>query len=99
MKIKLLKFGAVWCPGCVQLERRGTLEKFAEKHPDVSIVVHDDSEKGSRAYEKLADEFSIKSIPVLIWTYDGKELLRSYDVTAAGIEGQYEKALKKAERL
>lgn len=96
MKLKLLKFGAVWCPGCVQLERRGTLEKFAEKHPDVSVQVHDDTEKGSQRYSDLADKWSVKSIPLLIWTHDGEELLRSYDVSAAGIEEQYKKALKKA---
>ena len=95
MKIVLMKFGAAWCQPCQQLAKRQTLEKFAEKHSDVRVAVHDDTMNGSTAYERLANEWGIKNIPTLIWTSGGKELLRSYDVSSAGIEAQYQRALRK----
>lgn len=93
-KLTLKKFGAAWCGPCRELARRGTLEKFAAAHPDVKVEVHDDTLNGSARYEKLADEWGIKSIPVVIWCLGDKELLRSQDVTLVSLEKQYEKALR-----
>lgn len=96
MKLTLMKFGAVWCGPCQTLARRRTLEKFADSHPDVKVVVRDDTENGSKTFEKLANDWGVKNIPLLIWCLGEKELLRSQDVTLAGIEKQYEKALRLA---
>lgn len=98
MKLVLKKFGAAWCGPCRELARRQTLEKFAAKHPEVRVEIHDDTEEGSAAHARLADKWHVRSIPLLIWVGGGEELLRSNDVSARGIEDQYEKALKKASR-
>lgn len=100
MKITLMKVGAAYCSPCISLEKRGTLEKFAALHPDVKVEVHDDNEYGdSKAWEKLADKWNIKGVPVLIWVAGGEELFRSFDVSAKSIDAQYAKALKKAGKL
>ncbi len=100
MKITLMKVGAKYCAPCLSLEKRGTLEKFAEAHPDVKLEVHDDNEFGdSKAWANFADKWKVKSMPTLIWVAGGEELLRSGDVSVAGIKEQYARALKKAERL
>jgi len=93
MKLKLMKVGAAWCGPCNALAKRGTLEKFAEAHPDVKLEVHDDSENGSKRWEEFADKWNVKNIPVLIWVAGDEELFRSEDVTLAGMEKQYKKAL------
>lgn len=99
MKIKLLKVGAAWCGPCQALARNRTLEKFAEKHEGVTIEVHDDSMNGSAVFEKFANKWNVKSLPTLIWLYRDEELLRSGDVSARGIAEQYEKAIRKVEKL
>jgi hypothetical protein len=98
MKLTLIKIGAGWCFPCKNLERRGTLSKFAKEHPDVTVQQHDDTEAGgSSRWETFADKWRVKNIPVLIWVAGGEELFRSEDVTAAGIEKQYRRALKETE--
>ncbi len=104
MKLKLLKVGAKWCPPCQALDKRGTLEKFEAKHPDVKVEIHDDPradpEVGSASrWEAFVDKWNVRAFPTLIWVAGDTELLRTTDVSAAGIEAQYEKALKKMERL
>ncbi len=98
MKLTLMKVGAAWCGPCQALERRGTLTKFAKEHPDVTVQQHDDTEAGgSSRWEAFADKHRVKNIPVLIWMARGEELFRSEDVSAAGIEAQYRRALKAVE--
>ena len=99
MKITLQKWGAKWCPPCRAADRAQTFEKFKAKHPEVSVQVHDDTEGGSKAWEKKADEAGVTNLPTVIWLAGGEELFRSNDVGIRSLEAQYEKALKKAERL
>lgn len=96
MKLKLEKWGGAWCPSCESLRKRETLEKFAAKYPDVTVSVHDDTENGSEVWSRKADARGIKHIPTLVWVANGEVLFKSNDVTLAGIEAQYAKALKKA---
>lgn len=96
-RLTLMKVGAAWCPPCNLLAKRGTLEKFAAEHPDVKLEVHDDSENGSARWEAFGDKWNVKNIPVLIWISGGEELFRSEDVTLAGMEKQYKRALKEVE--
>lgn len=95
MKIILSKWGAAWCPPCRAADKAGTFDKFKAKHPEVRVEIHDDTETGSKAWEKRADEMNIKNLPTVIWIADGEELFRSSDVSARGLEAQYERALKK----
>jgi len=39
--MKLIKFGAEWCGPCQHLKKVKTLEKFVEKHSDVSLELVD----------------------------------------------------------
>ena len=96
-RITLMKIGARWCKPCLEIARRGTLEKFAAAHPDVKLVVHDDSEGGSTRWEDFATKWRVKNLPTLIWVAGGEELFRSEDVTLADIEKQYRRALKAIE--
>lgn len=104
MKLKLMKIGAKWCPPCQLLDKRQTLEKFEARHPDVKVEIHDDPradpDKGSAGrWEEFADKWKVKGLPTLIWVAGDTELLRSADVSAAGIEDQYRKAVARMERL
>ncbi len=97
MKIVLQKWGAKWCGPCIDLKKKGTLEKLVAKYPgELRIEVHDDSESGSAAWEAKADEVGIKNLPTLRWMFDGEELFRTTDTTVAGLEKQLAKARKKA---
>jgi len=96
VKITLMKFGAKWCGPCDDLAKARTLEKFAKAHPEVRVEKHDDNAAGtSKAWEKLADEYKVQDIPVLIWVAGGKVLLKTTNVSPAGIESQYKKVLAK----
>ena len=98
MKITVMKVGAKWCGPCLALAKRGTLEKFASEHPEIRLEVHDDIEDGgSKRWEAFADKWNVKNLPTLIWTAGGNELFRSEDVTLAGIEKQYRRAMKMLE--
>lgn len=104
MKISLMKIGARWCGPCQALERRGTLDKFADTHPDVKVSIHDDpredpDEGSAGRWEAFAEKWKVKALPTLIWTHGGEELFRSTDVSSAGIEQQYKRAIAKVERL
>ncbi len=94
MKITLQKWGARWCGPCQSLEKRQTLQKFAEAHQDVKLEIHDDTESGSKRWESAADARKVKNLPTLLWIAGGEEVLRSEDVSAAGIKEQYRKVLK-----
>ncbi len=93
----LKKIGAKWCGPCVALEKKQTLQKFVAKHPDVKLEIHDDrASGGSPVWEQLADTLNVRNLPTLVWTdRNGAVLLKSEDVSAAGIEAQYQKAVRK----
>ena len=92
MKITLMKFGAKWCGPCADLAKAKTLEKFAKEHPEVKVEIHDDNAAGtSKKWSDLADEYKVSNLPTLVWVYDGEVLLKSTNVGAAAIEGQYKK--------
>lgn len=95
MTIKLMKVGAAYCAPCSALAKKGTLEKFQAKHPEVKVEIHDDNENGdSKAWATFTYKWSVRNVPVLIWVVNGEELFRAYDVSARGIEEQYERAAK-----
>lgn len=97
MKITLMKVGALYCGPCIALEKKGTLDRFSESHPEVKIEIHDDNEEGnSKAWARFADKWSIRSMPTLVWLADGEELFRSNDVSLEGIEKQLVRAQKAA---
>lgn len=89
-----------WCPACKALHRAGTVDKFAEKHPEIRVEQHDDSSDGSgnTSWENLADKWHVKGVPTVIWIAGGEELFRSSDISARGLAAQLEKALKAVER-
>lgn len=99
-KITLLKVGAKWCAPCVAMDKRGTLDKFQERHPDVKVEVHDDTETGSAAWERFADSWKVRATPSFIWTYKGDELFRSSGgKSLAELEIEYQRAVQKVEKL
>jgi len=64
VSIKVMKFGAEWCPPCHMLDR--TVDRLKNDMPDVewvSINIDDEPE--------LATEYEIKAVPTLIFFKDG----------------------------
>ncbi len=94
MKITLMKFGAKWCGPCIELAKEKTLEKFQRAHPEINVEKHDDTTKGSEAWDDLANEHGVKNIPTLVWKAGGEILFRSGDVSPEGIERQLKRAQK-----
>lgn len=95
-KLRLIKFGADYCPPCQQMKKRGTLEAFEKEHADVQVVQVDiESKKGGT----LADEYGVRAIPVLVFEKDGVELARSEGaVNARELDKLYEKAAAKVRK-
>ncbi len=86
-----------WCPACKAADRAGTIDKFADKHPELKVEQHNDSSDGSgnATWDRLANKWDVKNVPSVIWIAGGEELFRTSDVSARGLEAQYEKALRK----
>jgi thiol-disulfide isomerase/thioredoxin len=69
--MKVLKFGAVWCPGCLVMKRRWL--EIEKEHPWLKTEMHDyDKDK------KMVKKHKIdKNLPIFIFLdKDGKEFLR-----------------------
>lgn len=81
--MRLIKFGSKVCPACLAMARAKTIERFIERHPELTLVTLDcfdengEAPKGS-AYEtnnEIAEAYEIKNLPMLIFeTDDGGEL-------------------------
>lgn len=71
--IKLLKFGSKDCSPCVSMAKARTLERLAEKHDDLEVVIDDDLSMGDpeteaeKAAEARAEQYKIRSMPTLIF--------------------------------
>ncbi len=69
--MKILKFGAIWCPSCLIMNN--TINKLKKNYPNLELVNYDyDME------EQLVNKYNIGSIlPVLIFVNeDGEEINR-----------------------
>jgi thioredoxin 1 len=62
-KVKLIKFGAKWCPPCHAMDP--ILSKFEKAHPDIEVE-RIDSDKPTPAQAQLAERFHVMSIPTCI---------------------------------
>lgn len=62
----LLDFFATWCGPCKMLTPE--LEKFAEKHPDVTILKIDVDD-----YGEIAAVFNVNAVPTLLVFKDGEQ--------------------------
>ncbi len=108
-KFRLLKFGAKWCGACNAMARARTLEKFNERHPEVTVElidIPDDVDDHGKPLKltqeeleivELADEWDIRSLPALIFVPEDNldfELARSDEATTlSGLEKLYARAL------
>lgn len=83
----IVDFWAPWCPPCKKLTP--VMERFAADYEGrIAIVkVNTDVEKS------LADEFSIRAIPRLIYFKDGKVVIEEGSTSPAGIEKEIQALL------
>ena len=62
----LLDFFATWCGPCKMLTPE--LEKFAEKHPDVTVLKIDVDD-----FDEIASIFNVNAVPTLLVFKDGEQ--------------------------
>ena len=62
----LLDFFATWCGPCKMLTPE--LEKFAEKHPEITVLKIDVDE-----YGEIAAIFNVNAVPTLLVYKDGQQ--------------------------
>lgn len=68
--MKVLKFGAVWCPGCIVMRPRW--QKIEKDNPWLKTEYFDADESA-----ELVEEWQVKSLPSFIFLdKSGKELTR-----------------------
>ena len=65
MSLKLLRFGAIWCPPCNAL--KPIWEKIVGEYNDVEFEAVDIDES-----PKLATLYRIMSVPTIVFLKDGK---------------------------
>ena len=68
--MKVLKFGAVWCTGCIIM--KPCWEKIEQEHPWLETIYYDADE-----HQELIDQYDIKRLPCFIFLdKTGNELER-----------------------
>jgi thiol-disulfide isomerase/thioredoxin len=107
--MKLLKFGAEWCGPCQSMKKAKTLEKFAEKHPDVKVEDYWTKEypeghaKEGQEIEDdpanvLAEKYEIQALPTLLFIdAEDEDLILAQDegaMSMAMLEKLHAKATK-----
>jgi len=101
VKMRVLKFGSNECGPCRELARRKTMEVFANKHPDVELIVHNSKtmEDEKDPANQAMDEYEIKALPTVVFeTPEGEELFRDAGaITLAALEEMYEEAIEALE--
>jgi len=86
-KIRLIKFGSLTCGACLAMSKAKTLEKFRERHPEVSIVSLDISNRNGDSpalgdatnpdpvdYKQnyaLSDDYEVTALPTLVMEIEG----------------------------
>lgn len=60
--LKLIKFGAKWCGHCVAMSKAKTLEKLAEKHPEIELIIVDVDKN-----EEMADDYEVTAMPSIFF--------------------------------
>lgn len=80
MGYKLIKFESGTCAFCKSMDKAKTLEKFAAKYPDVTVIkcmIADTKGAIFEDGEKWANAYGISALPTLVLeTDDGRELVR-----------------------
>lgn len=84
LKMRLIKFGSKTCGACHGMDKAKTLERFAEEHPEVSVLkldVSDDEGEspGPTAVDptnydanmKASDTYGVTVLPTLIFEVEG----------------------------
>jgi thiol-disulfide isomerase/thioredoxin len=85
--LRLFKFGAPTCSACVAMDKARTLEKFADKHPDIEIVKYEltDAEGEARAGTEfarnstLADAYEVQALPTLVIVGKDGGILQAFE--------------------
>lgn len=83
MSLKVLKFGAVWCPPCQAL--KPIIEKLAEEMEDVEFVSVDIDDESKI---ELVTKYKITAVPTMIFLKD--------DVVADSMVGLHKESVIKA---
>jgi len=83
-KARLIKFGSKTCGACVAMDRAKTLERFADKHPGITVLKLDvTNEEGdappakalgevdyAKNY-KVSDDYEVEGLPTLVMEVEG----------------------------
>jgi thioredoxin-related protein len=97
MGYKLIKFESGTCAFCKSMDKTKVLEKFAAKHPDVTVIkcmIADTKGVMFQDAAKWADAYGIGALPTLVFeTGDGRELVREEGaMPLTAIEKLFERA-------
>lgn len=77
-KLLLVDFSAVWCPGCLRLEKEIFPLKAFQELTSEFVKVHLDTDRFENA--ALIKDLNVKGVPTLmVLTPDRKEVVRIYD--------------------
>lgn len=109
-KITLMKFGSKDCGPCKAMAKAKTLEKLAEKLPQIEIKLVDIQleppenldglDEQAKHNEELAQDYEVTALPTLVFEdEDGDELARHESaVSYAELEKLAEEVIERAER-